>query len=120
MPPKLTPEIITAAIEGFEAQKTRIDAQIAELRALLSGGSAEPAAASEGTPPKRKISAAVRRRMALGQQARWAKIRGGIDQAAAATPETPKPKRKLSAAGKAAIVAALKKRGAAKKAAAKK
>src|ERR1035441_6981311 len=35
---KLTPEIITAAIVGFEAQKTRIDDQIAELRAMLSGG----------------------------------------------------------------------------------
>ena len=42
MPAKLTPEIITAAIEGFEAQKTRIDAQIAELRAVLTGGSAAP------------------------------------------------------------------------------
>ena len=36
-----------------------------------------------------------------------------------ATPETSKPKRKLSAAGKAAIVAALKKRWAAKRAATK-
>jgi hypothetical protein len=35
------------------------------------------------------------------------------------TPEPAKPKRRLSAAGKAAIVAALKKRWAAKKAAAK-
>ena len=29
--PKLTNEIIIAAIAGFESQKTRIDAQIAEL-----------------------------------------------------------------------------------------
>ena len=35
MPTKLTPEIITAAIEGFKAEKTRIDQQIAELRAML-------------------------------------------------------------------------------------
>ena len=35
---KLTPEIITAAIEGFEQQKRRIDTQIAELRAMLPGG----------------------------------------------------------------------------------
>ena len=39
--PKLTPEIITAAIAGFEQQKTRIDAQIAELRAMLPGGRTE-------------------------------------------------------------------------------
>ena len=33
---KLTTEIITAAILGFEAQKHKLDTQIAELRALLS------------------------------------------------------------------------------------
>ena len=44
MPPKLTNEIITAAIDGYEVQKTRIDARIAELRALLAGGPAENAA----------------------------------------------------------------------------
>ena len=32
---KLSPEIIHAAIAGFESQKARIDAQIADLRALL-------------------------------------------------------------------------------------
>ena len=32
--PKLTSEIIVAAILGFEAQKSRIDARIAELRAM--------------------------------------------------------------------------------------
>jgi len=31
MPTKLTNEIITAAVAGFESQKARIDAQIAEL-----------------------------------------------------------------------------------------
>ena len=38
---KLTAEIITAAILGFEAQKTKIDTQLAELRAMLSGGSTQ-------------------------------------------------------------------------------
>src|ERR1019366_1723792 len=78
MPTKLTNEIIIAAITGFESQKTRIDLQIAELQAMLDGG-------TKPTP--------------------------------AATPETPKRKRRLSRAGRAAIVAALKKRWAAKKAA---
>jgi hypothetical protein len=36
--PKLTIEIITAAIDGFKAQKTRLDAQISELRVMLAGG----------------------------------------------------------------------------------
>jgi hypothetical protein len=119
--PKLTPEVINAAISGFEQQKARIDVQIAELRAMLDGGTKPTAATPEAPTGKRKISAAARRRMALGQQKRWAAIKGTTESPSqAATPEPSKPKRKLSAAGKAAIVAALKKRWAAKKAAAKK
>jgi hypothetical protein len=53
--------------------------------------------------------------MAEGQRKRWAALKG-----AATAPEAPtKPKRKLSAAGKKAIVAASKRRWAAKRAAAK-
>ena len=43
MPTKLTAEIIIAAITGFESQKTKIDAQVAELRAMLSGNPAATA-----------------------------------------------------------------------------
>jgi hypothetical protein len=120
MPAKLTPEIITAAIDGFEAQKTRIDAQISELRALLPGGSTKPAAAEtiEPTPQRkrRKFSPDAMRRMREAQQRRWAKVRGESEAAAPApvTASAPaKAKRKLSAAGRAAIVAATKKRWAA-------
>ncbi|MEO8593822.1 MAG: hypothetical protein ABI759_10915 [Candidatus Solibacter sp.] len=112
--PKLTPEILIAAIEGFESHKRRIDDQISALRAMLPG---TPAATPEAAPKTRKVSAAARRRMALGQQKRWAAIKG--TGAPSASGEPTKPKRQLSAAGKAAIVAALKKRWAAKKAAAK-
>src|SRR5258708_2190781 len=111
---KLTPEIIRAAIGGFEQQKLRIDAQIAELRAMLPGGHAEPVVTPEAPSAKRRpMSAAARKRMSDAQRKRWAE-----SSKAQVTPEPPKPKRKLSAAGKAAIVAALKKRWAAKKAAA--
>ena len=34
---KLTAEILAAAIEGFEAQKRRIDEQIAQVRQMLDG-----------------------------------------------------------------------------------
>jgi formate dehydrogenase assembly factor FdhD len=34
---QLTAEILEAAIEGFEAQKRRIDEQIAQVRQLLKG-----------------------------------------------------------------------------------
>ena len=46
--PKLTAEIITAAIQGFEFQKTSIDGKIAELSAMLFGGSAQTAAKCPG------------------------------------------------------------------------
>jgi hypothetical protein len=36
---QLTESIILAAIDGFEAQKNRIEQQIAELRAMLRGRS---------------------------------------------------------------------------------
>jgi hypothetical protein len=109
--PKLTHEVILAAITGFESQKSRLDVQIAELRAILDGGRPDRVATPDAAPPKRKISAAARRRMALGQRKRWAASK--IKSATVAA----KPKRKLSAAGRANIVAALKKRWAAKKAA---
>jgi hypothetical protein len=115
--PRFTNEIIGAAIEGFEAQKRRIDAQIAELRATLSGVPAPQAAQPTAHKPKRKFSAEALRRMREAQQRRWAKVRGESAPAAATTPEPAKPKRKLSKAGRARIVAALKKRWAAKKAA---
>jgi hypothetical protein len=108
--PQLTNEIIDAAIEGFEAQKQRIDAQIADLRAMRTGGKAFSATIAK---PRRTMSAAGRKAIAEAQRRRWAEKKG----------ESPKPakraKRKLSAEGRANIVAALKKRWAAKKAAKK-
>ena len=107
MPQKPTPEIIKAAILGFEAQKRSIDEQIAELRATLAGDGAEPASRTEPAKRKRrKMSAAGRARIADAQRKRWA---GSRKQPEPPT-QGPKPKRKLSRAGRAAIVAASKKR----------
>ena len=120
MPTKLTPRIITAAIDGFESQKRRIDEQITELRAMLPGGHAETATPAEITRPwRQKRSLAVRRRMALAQKERWAKIKGDSEPSVPAPAKPPKAKRKLSAAGRAAIIAASKKMWARKRAAAK-
>jgi hypothetical protein len=56
MPTKLNTEILAAAITGFEEQKKRIDAHIAELRQMLSPS------ATDGTAPaakgRRRMSAA--------------------------------------------------------------
>ena len=71
MPQKLSQEVITAAIAGFEAQKLHINSKIAELRNMLDHRHSAP----EVPKPKRKISAASRRRMALAQKKRWAAIK---------------------------------------------
>jgi hypothetical protein len=116
--PTLSKLIIEAAIEGFEAQKLRIDAQIAELRAMLNGGTVAPATKPKAVTAKRKMSAVTLRHMREGQQRRWAKAKAEPAAPLKVVFKAAKPKRKLSAAGKAAIVAALKKRWAAKRAAA--
>ena len=110
---KLTAEIIAAAIDGYEFQKTRIDTKIAELRALLSGGPAEAAATPEQPKRKRrKISAAGRKAIAEAQRKRWAASKKAAEPSAPATPEAPKPKRRISKAGLARIIAATKERWA--------
>src|ERR1035441_1172520 len=99
MPPKLTGEIITAAILGFEEQKRQIDTRIAELRAMLPGVPATPTTPEAPTKKRKRFSAAARRRMKEAQQRRWAKIRGESEPPALATLEAPKPKRRISKAG---------------------
>jgi hypothetical protein len=109
--PRLTTELIAAAIEGYESQRARIDQKIAELRAMLHGGRPEPATTPEGSPRKRrKLSAAGRARIAEAQRKRWAEAKRATEPAPL---ETSKPKRKLSAAGRKRIIAATKKRWAA-------
>src|SRR5262245_58811663 len=103
MSARMNPEIIAAAIEGFESQKARLDEQISELRAMLGDKGMESIAAPHNGA-RRQISAAARRRMAAGQRKRWAAAKAASAPAAAAS----KAKRRLSAAGRAAIVAALK------------
>jgi len=103
---KITPDLLQAALVGFEVEKQRIEAKIAELRAIL--GSA-PVPATRSAKPKRTLSAAARKRIAEAQKQRWAKFRS---EAHAAGPT----KRVLSAAGRKAIVAATKKRWAEKRA----
>jgi hypothetical protein len=110
MPTKLTTEVITAAIQGFQAQKVQIDSRIAELRALMDGRPEDAPAAEEAPRKRRKMSAAARKRIAAAQRKRWAeaKKQTGTSSPAAA----PKQKRRLSAAGRQRIIAATKKRWA--------
>jgi peptidoglycan hydrolase CwlO-like protein len=121
MPTKLDNNILAAAIEGFEAQKKRLDAQIAEIRQLLTGVRSEPAAKPEPQRKRRMMSAASRKRIAEAQRKRWAAAKKQSGAAPkAAKPEARKPKRKLSAAGRKRIIEATRRRWALVRAAAAK
>jgi hypothetical protein len=69
--------LLTAALEGLELQRQRIDEQIKEVRSLLGRGPGR-----RGRPPgsgrKRgpgRLSAAARKRIAAAQKRRWAEYR---------------------------------------------
>ncbi|MDX2151453.1 MAG: hypothetical protein SFV54_12020 [Bryobacteraceae bacterium] len=83
--------LLTAALEGLELQKQRLDEQIREVRAMLGQrgpgrprASAAPAMAESsdegaGAPKaarkRRKLSAAARKRIAEAQRKRWENYR---------------------------------------------
>ena len=103
--------LLAMALVGYESEKAKIVAAIAEIRAQLGQrGPGRPRVVANETEQtvtaKRTMSASARRRIAMAQRKRWAAIKK-----AQATPS--KPKRKLSAAGRKSIVEALRKRWAA-------
>ena len=116
MPLPTDPDLLAAALIGYQEMLKDIDARMSELRARIG---VQPASAplAEAGATKRSVSPAARRRMAVAQRKRWAaarKAKAGV----AATPPKAK-KRHLSPEGRARIVAATKRRwAAARKAAA--
>jgi len=115
--PAFSKPIIEAAIFGFEEQKKSIDAQIAELRSMLTGtpGAATKQPAAKGG--RKKFSPAAIERMREAQQRRWAQIRGEAPAKKAAKPA--KKAAGLTEAGRKKLSQLMKKRWAAKRAAAK-
>jgi hypothetical protein len=71
----LTPEILAAALQGFEARKARLDAHIAEVSHMLSARARPPAVQTEAPKPKRKMSAGGRRPTAEATKNRWTAYR---------------------------------------------
>ena len=81
------PSLLEAALEGLQLQKSRIEAQIEEIRARLgrvrgAGGprknnrvATAPARAERTTARKRTLSEAARKRIAAAQKKRWAEFR---------------------------------------------
>jgi len=120
MPTTKDRTILEAALLGLEAQKQQLDQKTAEIRQLLSGDhSGLPQTTAEAAPRKRrKMSAAAKKRIAEAQRKRWEAFhkQHGQKTATKAAVAPTKPKRKLSAAAKAKLVANLKKARAAKKA----
>jgi hypothetical protein len=117
MSKNLNPQIIAAAIEGFESQKQRLNAQIRELRTMLNGGRTESAVAEPPKHKRRRTSAARPKRITEAQQKRQAATEHqSAPSLQVVTPEAPKRKRRLSAAGRMRIIEATKRRWALKRA----
>ena len=108
------PEVLRAALAGYQHELSTIAQKMGEIRREL-GGRVSVASKRPTVPgEKRVMSAAARRRIAAAQKKRWAAYKK-----AEATPQTktaPK-RRKMSAAGRKAIADATKKRWAAFRAA---
>lgn len=81
----IDPKILQAALAGFEAQKARLDQQIASIKATLGGRSATFSAPNLPAQPearakrkytkrgakKRSLSPEARERIAAAQKKRW-------------------------------------------------
>ena len=74
--------LLTAALEGLELQKQRIDEQIQEVKLLLGkrSGPGRPPGAGQQRGPGR-MSAAARKRIAAAQKRRWAAYRKSAGKA---------------------------------------
>jgi hypothetical protein len=98
--PALDSTILEAALEGLEAQKARIEAHIISIHGQLGKrGPGRPPAAETSAPTRkrRKISTAVRKRMAEAQKKRWAATRAAEKKTEAPSPAKKAPARKLAA-----------------------
>jgi hypothetical protein len=118
---KLDPTILEAALVGYQAELQKIQEKIAAIRRQLGGRVAAlvPAISSDGSRPKRQMSAAAKRRIAEAQKKRWRKFHAQ-QKGQAATAKKAAPKRKLSPARRAALAANLAKARAVKAEKAKK
>jgi hypothetical protein len=114
---KIDPTILEAALVGYQAELQRIDEKMSAIRKHLGGrvniAALAPAVSSDGSRPKRQMSAAARKRIAEAQKKRWAEFHA-MKKGHALTAKKAAPKRKLSPARRAALAANLAKARAAK------
>jgi len=73
MPNTLDNTTLHMALVGYEAERQKITAAIADIKAQL--GKRGPASAGQSGRPKRTMSAAAKKRIAAAQKKRWAEFR---------------------------------------------
>ena len=111
------------ALRELREKRSQAQVEIDKLDQIISGIESlnGTGASSKATQPKRIISAASRRKMALAQKARWASIRKQSQPTAVAKTTGSAPaKRTMSASARRKIAAAQKARWAKFRAAKKK
>jgi hypothetical protein len=62
-----------AVLQQLKQERSRLDKAIAALSEVSGSTNASMA----GSPPRRQLSVAARKRIAAAQRARWAKVRAG-------------------------------------------
>lgn len=74
MPRMVDNSILVMALVGLRAEAQRIDEKMAAIRKQLGirAGKGAPPMSTNGERPKRALSAAARKRIALAQKKRWA------------------------------------------------
>jgi hypothetical protein len=109
MPKQLDNSLLEMALIGYAEQRREIENAIAAIRSQLRERSTP--VATDGARPRRKLSAAARKRIAAAQKKRWKEFH---QQKAEAGKPKATAKTKLSPARKAALAANLAKARAAK------
>lgn len=111
--PQLDSSILEMALVGYTQRCREIQTAISAIRGQLGMHSTKVGASTttDGAKPKRRLSAAARKRIATAQKRRWAAFHKTRKPAPAKKTAT---KRVLSPARKAALVANLAKARAAK------
>ena len=102
------------ALQELRKDRSATQLSLEKLNEIISGVESLNGAGTAGhtSQPKRIISAASRRKMALAQKARWASVRKQSQSVSVGKPNSAPAKHKISAAGKKRIAAAQRARWA--------
>src|SRR5215471_362972 len=92
--------VLRMALIGYEQEKIKIEAAIANVRAQLGDGNLVLTVSEDAAPRRRRMSAVARLRIGAATRRRWQAYR---KQKAEAEKPPEKPKRKFSKAGLRAI-----------------